>query len=45
MQIRDPILDILKDFFHHSMSLVKGYFHHRSLAGKVVYGKLGIRVN
>ena len=45
MQIRAPILDVLKDFFHHSMSLVKRDFHHRSLAGRVVYGKLGMWVS
>ena len=45
MQMMDPILDILKDFFHHSLSLMEGNFHHRSLAGRVFYWKLGIRIS
>ena len=45
MQMMDPILDFLKDFFHRSLSLMDGDVHHRSLAGGVCYGKLGDRVS
>lgn len=45
MQIMDPILDVLEDFFHGSLSLVDGGLHHRSLAGRVFYGRLGDRVS
>ena len=42
-----PILDVLKDFFNHFLSLVEGRLHLRSLAGRVFffYGKLGNRVS
>ena len=45
MQITDPILDGLKDFFHRSLSLMDGDLHQRSLAGRVFYRRLGDRVS
>ena len=41
MQMMDPVLDTSEDFFHHSLSLVDGDLHHRSLAGRGFCGKLG----
>ena len=45
MQIMAPILDALKDFFHHFLGLVDGDLQHGSLAGGVFYGRLGDRVS
>ena len=45
MQLMDPILDSLKDFFHRSLSLVDGDLHHRSLASRFFYGRLRDRVS
>ena len=47
MQIVDPILDVLKEFFHRSLRLVDRGLHHGSLAGRFFsfYGRLGDRVS